>query len=134
MRRPQFLLLAAVVAAAGCQLKSAPVPQNFISVDPASFVLHDVQRFADPSGDTDWSIVVVKATYTNNDQLTEEIYPSKFTLIDPNLQTNYLALSGGSIYVPEMANSQLAPGKSVDIYVAFRVPSLMTAARLAYKQ
>jgi hypothetical protein len=129
-----MLVIACTVAAAGCQMKSAPVPPNFISVDPNAFVLRSVERYADPQGDTDWSIVVVKATYTNVDQLTEPIDPSRFTLIDPNLQTNYLALSGGNLYVPEMANSELAPGKSTVVDLAFRVPSLMTTARLAYKQ
>ena len=125
--------LAASIAA-GCQLKSAPVPANFVTVDPSTFTLKSVDRYPDPQGDNDWVLVVIKATYTNPEGLPETIAPSKFTLIDPNLETYYYALSGGNIDVPEMPNSTLASGKSIDVSLGFRVPSLMTTARLTYHQ
>lgn len=127
------LALAASLAC-GCQVKSEPVPPNLITVDPATFTLKSVDRYPDPQGDNDWILVVIKATYVNPEGLPETISPSKFTLIDPNLETYYYALSGGNIDVPEMQNSTLAPGKSIDVSLGFRVPSLMTTARLTYHQ
>ena len=129
------LLAAVALAAAGCQLKSAPsAGSNYVTADPSTFVLHSVDRFEDPGGtETSSLIVVVRATYTNPEQNPEMITPSKFQLLDPNLMAVYYGLSGGNINVPSMPDTELAPGKSVDIAVAFRVPSSMTTARLTYR-
>lgn len=128
------IALAAVLASA-CQMKSTPVPPNFITVDPSNFVLKSVDRFTDPNGGTTNStIVVVKATYTNNEGAYEPISADKFILLDPILQTYYVGLSGGDINIPSMAQTTLAPGKSADIAVGFRVPGSMSTARLAYRQ
>jgi hypothetical protein len=119
---------------AGCQLKSSPVPPNFITVDPSTFVLKSVQRFDDPNGNgTNSMVVVVSATYTNPEGKPETISPEKFVLLDPNLMTTYVGLSGGSISIPAMPASQLDGGKSMDIQVGFRVPAAMSGARLAYR-
>ncbi len=118
---------------AGCQLKASPVPQNFITVDPNTFVLKSVQRYEDPNGtQTDSSIIVVTATYTNREGNPQTIGPDKFALLDPNLMATYVGQSGGGIDIPAMPMSTLAPGKSVDIQVGFRVPAAMSGARLVY--
>lgn len=131
-----FAVLAASAAlTAGCQLKSAAVPANFITVDPARFVLHNVDRFGDPqANDNSSMIVVVKATYTNPEANPEPISPDKFVLLDPNLMAEYSGLSGGNVNVPAMATTRLDPGKSIEIAVAFRVPASMSTARFAYRQ
>ena len=131
-------LAAAIVAffaagGAGCQLKAASVPSNFITADPGTFVLKNVQRYDDANGSsTDSSIVVVTATYTNHEANPEQLAPEKFQLLDPTLMTTYVGLSGGGIDIPSMPATQLAPGKSADITVGFRVPSSMSGARLVY--
>lgn len=131
VRAPAVALVAALLAA--CQLKSAPVPPNFITVNPADFTLKSVGRFDDPNGAaTNSMIVVVKATYTNQEGNPETISPEKFILLDPTLQTVYFGLSGGDVNIPSMPETQLAPGKSADIAVGFRVPAAMSGARLAY--
>ena len=118
----------------GCQLKSAPVPNDFITADPSAFVIKNVQRYDDPNGTTtDSTIVVIQATYTNPESRPETISPDKFALLDPNLMATYQGLSGGSVSIPTMATAQLAAGKPIDITVGFRVPAAMTAARLVYK-
>jgi len=118
----------------GCQLKSAPAPNDFITADPSTFVIKTVQRYDDPSGTTtDSMIVVIQATYTNPESRPETISPDKFALLDPNLMGTYQGLSGGSVSIPNMATVQLAAGKPIDITVGFRVPAAMSAARLVYK-
>lgn len=118
----------------GCQLKSVPAPNDFITADPSTFVIKDVQRYDDPNGTTtDSMIVVIKATYTNPESRPETISPEKFALLDPNLMATYQAVSGGGISIPTMATVQLAAGKPMDITVGFRVPAAVTAARLVYK-
>jgi len=130
-----FSVAAAIALSAACQLKSTPVPPNFITADPSSFVLKSVDRFTDPNGGaTNSTIVVVKATYTNGEGAIETISADKFVLLDPTLQTYYTGLSGGDVRIPSMAQSTLAPGKSVDIAVGFRVPDSMSTARLVYHQ
>lgn len=123
-----------VALLAGCQLKSAAVPNDFITADPHAFVIKSVQRYDDPNGTaTDSTIVVVQATYTNPESRPETISPDKFALLDPNLMATYAGLSGGDISIPAMETAQLDPGKSMDITIGFRVPAAMTAARLVYK-
>lgn len=118
----------------GCQLKSAAVPSNFITADPSTFVIKNVQRYDDPNGSTtDSMIVVIQATYTNPETHPETISPDKFALLDPNLMGTYQGLSGGDISIPAMTASQLDPGKPIDVTIGFRVPAAMTAARLVYK-
>jgi len=137
MSRPVRLFAIAVAFAlsAACQLKSTPVPPNFITADPSRFVLKSVDRFTDPNGGTTNStIVVVKATYTNGEGAPETIAADKFILLDPTLQTYYVGLSGGDVRIPSMAQTTLLPGKSVDIAVGFRVPDAMSTARLAYHE
>ena len=131
--RPLTVLLACIALAA-CQLKSTPVPANFITVDSNSFVLKSVDRYSDPNGGgTNSMIVVVKATYTNQEANPENVSPEKFILLDPTLQAIYPGLSGGNVDIPQMPLTVLDPGKSMDIAVGFRVPAAMSAARLAYK-
>jgi len=130
-----FAIVLAALLAAACQLKSTPVPPNFITVDPADFVLKSVDRYTDPNAGTMSStIVVVKATYTNNEGTSETISADKFVLLDPILQTYYVGLSGGDVNIPSLPQTTLAPGKSADIAVGFRVPGSMSTARLAYHQ
>jgi hypothetical protein len=130
-----FAVALAAVLAAACQLKSTPVPPNFITVDPANFVLKSVDRYTDPNAGTlNSTIVVVKATYTNGEGTAETISADKFILLDPILQTYYVGLSGGDVNIPSMPQTTLAPGKSADIAVGFRVPGSMSTARLAYHQ
>ena len=118
----------------GCQLKSAPAPNDFITADPSTFIIKDVQRYVDPNGTTtDSMIVVIRATYTNPESRPETISPDKFALLDPNLMATYQGLSGGGISIPAMATVQLAAGKPIDVTVGFRVPAAVTAARLVYK-
>lgn len=119
---------------AGCQLKSSPVPTDFITADPSTFAIKSVQRYDDPNGTTTNSmIVVIQATYTNPETHPETISADKFALLDPNLMGTYQGLSGGDISIPAMPMTELAPGKPIDITVGFRVPAAMTAARLVYK-
>lgn len=126
-------LVLASLAFTACQMKSTPVTPNFITVDAGNFVLKNVDRYNDPNGNaTDSMIVVVKATYTNQEGNPESIAADKFILLDPTLQTIYYGLSGGDINLPSIPATQLAPGKSMDIVVGFRVPSAMSGARLAY--
>ena len=121
------------IAAAACQLKSTPVPPNFITVDPTNFILKSVERFNDPNGSaTNSTIVVVKATYTNPEGNSEIVSPDKFILLDPDLQAIYFGLAGGDVNIPSMTQTTIAPGKSLDIAVGFRVPGSMNTARLAY--
>ncbi|HET9341577.1 MAG TPA: hypothetical protein VFO25_01510 [Candidatus Eremiobacteraceae bacterium] len=119
----------------GCQLKSAASPPNdYITADPTTFVIKNVQRYNDPNGNTtDSLIVVIQATYTNPETQPETISPDKFALLDPNLMATYQGLSGGGISIPTMATVQLAGGKPMDITIGFRVPAAMSAARLVYK-
>jgi len=126
----------AVVANAifGCQLKTEAVAPNFITADPQEFTLQSVEKYADPQGDADFTVVVIKGTYTNDDVVPQTITASKFTLVDPNAQAVYYGLTGGDIYIPEMGNSTLQPGKSIAIALGFRVPSQMSGARLVYHQ
>jgi hypothetical protein len=136
-RRSTFLaaIIALSVVIAGCQLKTGqPVYDNFVTVDSNAFVLHGVDRFDDTSGSaTNSAIVVVKATYTNPESNPESITPSKFELLDPNLMAVYFGIAGGNIDIPSMQDTQLAPGKSVEITIGFRVPAALTTARLAYR-
>jgi hypothetical protein len=119
---------------AGCQLKSAAVPANFITVDPATFVLHSVDRYQGQGlNGTDSTIVVVKATYTNPETNPEAISPDRFQLLDPSLMAVYYGLAGGDVNIPPMQNTTIAAGKSVDVTVGFRVPAAMTTARLVYR-
>ena len=137
MSRPVALFAVALCAvlAAACQLKSTPVPPNFITVNPADFVLKSVDRYTDPNaGATNSTIVVVKATYTNNEGAIEPISADKFILLDPVLQTYYVGLSGGDVNIPSMPQTSLLPGKSADIAVGFRVPATLSTGRLAYHQ
>lgn len=123
-----------VALLAGCQLKSAPPPNDFITADPSTFVIKNVQRYVDPNGTTtDSMIVVIQATYTNPETHPETISPDRFELLDPNLMATYQGLSGGGISIPTMATVQLAAGKPLDVTIGFRVPSAMSAARLVYK-
>jgi len=125
----------AVAVLAACQMKSSPVPPNFITVDSSDFVLKSVDRFTDPNGTaTNSTIVVIKATYTNNGGTAEPISADQFILLDPTLQTYYVGISGGDVNIPSTPQTTLAPGKSVDIAVGFRVPASMSTARLAYHQ
>ena len=118
----------------GCQLKSAPAPNDYITADPSAFVIKNIQRYDDPNGTTTNSmIVVIQATYTNPESHPETISPDKFALLDPNLMATYQGLSGGGISIPTMATVQLAAGKPIDITIGFRVPAAMSAARLVYK-
>ena len=138
LRAAKAASCAAVVAAtaalsSGCQLKGTAVNTSFITVDPSAFVLKSVQRYEDPNGaQNDSSIVVITATYTNHEANAETIAPEKFELLDPNLMTTYLGLAGGGVYIPSMPLTQLAPNKSADIQIGFRVPSAMSGARLVY--
>jgi hypothetical protein len=125
-------LLTALLAA--CQLKSTPVPANFVTVDPDAFVIKSVDRYNDPNGGaTTSTIVVVKATYTNPEGNPETISADKFALLDPNLMAVYTGLSGGDINIPSMPLTRLDPGKSTDIAVGFRVPGSMSGGRLVYR-
>jgi hypothetical protein len=125
-------LLMAMLAA--CQLKSTPVLPNFVTVDPSAFALKSVDRFNDPNGGATTSmIVVVKATYTNQEANPETISPDKFALLDPNLMAVYTGLSGGDINIPSMPLTRLDPGKSTEIVVGFRVPGSMSGGRLVYR-
>jgi hypothetical protein len=134
IRRLAVAAASCAVFVAGCQLKSSPVPPNFITVDPSTFALKSVQRLDDPNGNgTNSMIVVVSATYTNPEAKPETVSPEKFVLLDPNLMTTYVGLSGGGISIPAMAATQLDGGKSMDIQVGFRVPAAMSGARLAYR-
>lgn len=136
MPRPAraFAAVLLIASLCACQLKSTPVPSNFITVDPANFVLKGVDRFTDPNGTTtDAMIVVVKATYTNQEANPETIAADKFVLLDPDLMAVYAGLAGGDVNIPSMQQTQLGPGKSIDIAIGFRVPSSMSAARLAYR-
>jgi|SRR5579863_1817799 len=137
MSRSRIALVVALCVAviAACQLKSAPVPPNFITTDPAVFTLTSVDRYNDPNGGaTDSTIVVVKATYTNREANPETISPEHFVLLDPNLMTEYYGLSGGGIAIPSMPQTRLDSGKSMEISVGFRVPAAMSGARLAYHE
>lgn len=123
-----------VALLSGCQMKSAPVPNDYITADPKTFVIKDIQRYDDPNGTTtDSAIVVIQATYTNPEAQPETISADKFALLDPNLMATYQGLSGGGISIPAMASVQLAAGKPLDITIGFRVPAAMSAARLVYK-
>jgi len=130
-----FTIALFAVLAAACQLKSTPVPPNFITVNPADFVLKNVDRFTDPNGGpTNSTIIVIKATFTNNQGTAVPISPDKFILLDPVLQTYYVGLSGGDVNIPTFPLTTLLPGKSVDIAVGFRVPGTLSTARLAYHE
>jgi hypothetical protein len=130
-------LVVAVLAAltAGCQLKSASsVPPNFITVDPKTFVLHSVDRYNDPMAGSDSMIVVIKATYTNQEAIPQHVGPDKFTLLDPTLMAVYYGLNGGGVDIPSMAPVSVDPGKTTEIAVGFRVPASMSGARLTYHE
>lgn len=136
--RPTTLSRLAFVAvlaafASGCQLKSAPTSTGLISVDPNAFVVHSVDRYYDQGGDTDAMILVIKATYTNQDASPQLVTASKFQLLDPNLMAVYFGISGGNVNIPSMPDARIDPGKSVDITVGFRVPPSMSTARLTYR-
>jgi hypothetical protein len=124
--------LAAVVIA-GCQMKAVPTASNFITAD-STFVIHSIDRYdSGQLNGTDSMIVVIKATYTNPEALTETISADKFYLVDQTLEADYGGLSGGDINIPEMTPTSLATGKSVDITIGFRVPAAMANGRLTYR-
>jgi hypothetical protein len=133
VRSIALALVAATLAA--CQLKSTPAPSTFITAEPSAFVIKSVDKYNDPNAAATSSlIVVVKATYTNQEAVPESISPDKFTLLDPDLMAIYYGLSGGDVNIPSMSNTHLDPGKSIDITVGFRVPGTMSTARLTYHQ
>lgn len=124
----------AAVGIAGCPVTSDSNNNNFITAEPKAFSIHTIDHFASQAGSAiDSQIIVVHATYTNNDVNEQVVQASKFALIDQNTQATYYALSGGDINVPAMANTSLESGKSIDISVGFRVPVVMTSARLVYR-
>jgi len=125
-------LLCALTLAA-CQLKSSPPGNGYLSAIPADFTIHNVDRYdgGDLNG-TDTMIVLVSASYTNNSADPEIISPDKFRIVDQELETVYQGLSGGDVRIPPMTTTTLAPGKSVEITVGFRVPAAMASGRLVY--
>lgn len=126
-------VLLSFAALAGCQVKAASTPPNFISADPSSFVVHHIDRYdAGQVNGTDTLVVVVAATYTNGSGAPEIISADKFELIDQTLEAVYVGLSGGDIRIPTLPATTLAAGKSIDVTLGFRVPASMSNGRLAY--
>ncbi len=122
------------VIAAGChQTPADSNANNFVTADK-TFTVHSVDTYQSGPGDAQLGqIVVVTVTYTNPDVNNETITPSKFALIDLTTQATYLGLSGGDIHVPSMPNASLEPSKSIDLQIAFRVPTTLGPARLVYR-
>jgi hypothetical protein len=118
---------------AACQLKSTPPSNGYLTAIPADFTIHNVDRYdAGDLNGTDTMIVLVSATYTNNSANSEIISPDKFEIVDQELEAVYQGLSGGDVRIPPMTTTTLAPGKTVDITVGFRVPAAMASGRLVY--
>jgi hypothetical protein len=127
------MMVAATAILAACQTKSTPASQAFVTVDPAEFAIHSVDRLTDQQAGTIADvIVVVNATFTNNEGMAETVAPNHFILIDQTTNATYYGLSGGSINVPNMRASVVDAGKSVEVHLGFRVPVTMAAARLSY--
>lgn len=128
-----LLAVGTACADAGCQTKSAPAADSFITADPNLFAIHSINRYPDQSANATFDvIVVVVATFTNHERIAQAIAPSHFILTDQATNATYYALSGGSVNVIPMTQRVLDPGNSADITIGFRVPTATTSARLMY--
>jgi hypothetical protein len=133
-RLPRLLLVALASAAAACQLKTSPAAIDSISAAAANVVIVSSERLtAQPAGNANQSLVVLKVAVTNAQSSTRTISPNDFVLLDMSSQSEYVALSGGDARATTAAVT-LAPAKSAEMVLVFRVPLAFSVGRLFLRQ